>query len=57
MRDSAGRLARLKELRANTGWSMDYVADLTEGLPYKSLAILCGNSAVLPKNRNSSGNE
>ncbi len=57
MRDSSSRLERLKEIRANTGLSLDYLADLTEGLSYKSLAILCGNSAVLPKNKNSNGKE
>lgn len=57
MRESSSRLERLKELRSHTGLSLDYLTDLTEGLPYKSLAILCGNSAVLPKNRNSNGSE
>jgi hypothetical protein len=51
MSDSTDRLARLIEIRNNTGLSLDYIADMTEGLPYSSVAILCGNSAVLPKNK------
>lgn len=48
------RLAALKQLRRATGLTLDVLTDLTEGLPYSSLAILCGNSSTLPKKMNSS---
>lgn len=53
MPDSQERLARIKELRALTGLTMDFWVDLTEGIPYRSLAIMCGNLSLSPKNRNS----
>lgn len=50
---AARRLAVLKAARGQSGWSLDFWADLTDGLPYKSVAILCGRSFMLPKNKNS----
>lgn len=50
---SAERLALLKEARRVSGMPLDFWADLTEGLPYNSLAILCGNASVIPKYMNS----
>ncbi len=51
--DSVDRLALLKSLRTSTGLTLDFWADLTDGLPYSSLAILCGNASASPKNKNS----
>ena len=53
--DRPSRLDLLKGARAASGLSMDFWADLTEGLPYKELAILCGRSSIFPKYMNSSG--
>lgn len=47
------RLSLLKMARKNSGLPLDFWADLTEGLPYSSLAILCGRSAIFPKYMNS----
>lgn len=49
----AARLALLKQARQSSGLPLDLWADLTEGLPYSSLAILCGNASVIPKYMNS----
>lgn len=49
----AARLALLKQARAASGMPLDFWADLTQGLPYNSLAILCGNASVIPKYMNS----
>lgn len=48
------RLAMLKMARDRSGMPLDFWVDLTEGLDHKSLAILCGRSALFPKYRNSS---
>lgn len=49
-------LRRMKLARAETGLPLDFWADLVDGLPYRFAAILCGRSAIFPKNMNSSGN-
>lgn len=51
MADSQKRIELLKVLRERSGLTLDFWADITEGLTYRSLAILCGNSALLPKKR------
>lgn len=48
------RLALLKRARAESGLPLDFWEELTDGLDYKSLAILCGRSALFPKYMNSS---
>jgi len=48
-----GKLDLLKRAREESGMSLDFWADLTEGLPYSSLAILCGKSSIFPKYKNS----
>jgi hypothetical protein len=50
-------LELLKEARAKSGLPLDFWADLTEGLPYSSVAILCGRSDLFPKYMNSKGIE
>lgn len=47
------RLELLKDARAASGLSLDFWADLTDGLPYSAVAILCGRSSVFPKYMNS----
>lgn len=47
------RLEALKMLRKNTGLTLDFWADITEGLDQSSLDILVGRSSTLPKNKNS----
>lgn len=47
-------LALLKVARDQSGLPLDFWADLTEGLDYSSLAILCGRSSIFPKYINSS---
>lgn len=47
------RLKLLKAARLASGLPLDFWADLTEGLDYSSLAILCGRSAMFPKYMNS----
>ena len=54
MNDSAEKLKLLKEARRISGLPLDFWADLTEGLPYSSLVILCGRSSIFPKYMNSS---
>lgn len=49
-------LALLKEARKSSGLPLDFWADLTEGLPYSSVAILCGRSSIFPKYMNSKDN-
>lgn len=46
-------LQLLKEARQRSGLPLDFWADLTEGLPYKSVAILCDRSDLFPKYVNS----
>lgn len=53
--EEADLLRLMKKARAETGLPMDFWADLVDGLPYKFAAILCGRSAIFPKNKNSSG--
>ena len=53
MKDSADRLKLLKEARKASGLPLDFWVDLTEGLPYSSLVILCGRSSIFPKYINS----
>jgi hypothetical protein len=48
-------LELMKEARAQSGLPLDFWVDLTEGLDYKAVAILCGRSAIFPKYINSSG--
>ena len=47
------RLALLKQAREASGLPLDFWADLTEGLPYSAVAILCGRASIFPKYRNS----
>ena len=53
VKDSAERLKLLKEARKASGLPLDFWVDLTEGLPYSSLVILCGRSSIFPKYMNS----
>ena len=53
MKDSAERLKLLKEARKASGLPLDFWVDLTEGLPYSYLVILCGRSSIFPKYMNS----
>lgn len=46
-------LALLKQARQESGLPLDFWADLTEGLPYSFVAILCGRSSIFPKYMNS----
>lgn len=47
------RLELLKEARSRSGLPLDFWVDLTEGLPYSAVAILCGRSSIFPKYMNS----
>ena len=42
MKDLAERLKLLEEARKASGLPLDFWVNLTEGLPYSSLVILCG---------------
>ena len=53
MNDSVEKLKLLKEARRISGLPLDFWVDLTEGLPYSSLVILCGRSSIFPKYMNS----
>jgi len=46
-------LRLLKDARRESGLPLDFWADLTEGLDYNSLVILCGRSSIFPKYINS----
>lgn len=48
-------LEMLKLARAKSGLSLDFWADLTEGVDQRAVAILCGKSEMFPKYMNSSG--
>lgn len=48
-------LRLLKEARTASGLPLDFWADITEGLPQSSVAILCGKSDLFPKYMNSKG--
>lgn len=50
-------LKLLKEARVASGLPLDFWADITEGLPQSSVAILCGKSDLFPKYMNSKGIE
>ena len=51
--DSDEVLLLLKRARDVSGMPLDFWVDLTEGLDYSALAILCGNASVFPKYKNS----
>lgn len=53
----AALLAAMKKARQETGLSLDYWADITEGLDHRCALILVGRSSTLPKNMNSSDKE
>lgn len=46
-------LRMMKQAREATGLSLDFWADLLDGLPYSCSAILCGRSSIFPKYMNS----
>lgn len=48
-------LKLLKIARSKSGMSLDFWADITEGLDQSSLEILVGRSSVFPKYMNSKG--
>lgn len=48
------RLELLKKARRESGMSLDFWVDLTEGLDQSSLEILVGRSSIFPKYKNSS---
>lgn len=50
------KLTLLKMARARSGMTLDFWADLTEGLDHNSLEILVGRSSIFPKYINSRGN-
>ena len=50
-------LPLIKEARTKSGLPLDFWADFTDGLPYSSIAILCGRSDLIPKYVNSKGTE
>lgn len=51
--ESAKLLVLLKQARRDSGLPLDFWVDLTDGLPYNFVAILCGRSAMFPKYMNS----
>jgi len=55
--EDAEVLRLLKSARRKSGLPLDFWADLTEGLPHSSIAILCGRSDLIPKYVNSNGIE
>jgi len=46
-------LRLLKKARRRSGLPLDFWVELTEGLDYSSLVILCGRSSIFPKYMNS----
>lgn len=54
--DDSIRLELLKKARAQSGMSLDFWEELTDGLDQSSLEILVGRSSIFPKYRNSKGN-
>ena len=52
-KDDDARLDLLKKARSQSGLPLDFWVDLTEGLPYSAVAILCGRSSIFPKYINS----
>lgn len=42
-------IALLKAARNRSGLPMDFWVELTEGLGYRALAILCGRASLFPK--------
>lgn len=55
--DDETRLRLLKQARRQSGWSLDFWEEFTEGLDQSSLEILVGKSSVLPKYKKSKGSE
>lgn len=55
MKRDAEVLSLLKSARDESGLPLDFWADLTEGLPYSAVAILCGKASIFPKYMNSKG--
>ena len=53
--DDSTRLCLLKIARKNSGMTLDFWEELTDGLDQSSLEILVGRSSVFPKYRNSKG--
>lgn len=53
----AERLKALKKARLESGMSLDFWVDLTEGLDQRCFEILVGRSSIFPKYRNSKGSE
>lgn len=51
--DDTELLEMLKRAREISGMSLDFWADLTDGLPQSCVAILCGRSSIFPKYMNS----
>lgn len=49
------RLELLKEARRNSGMSLDFWDEFTEGLDQSFLEILVGRSSIFPKYQNSKG--
>jgi len=49
-------LELLKQARLRSGLPLDFWSDLTDGLDYNTLAILCGRSSIFPKYINSKDN-
>ncbi len=49
------RLKLLKEARKNSGMSLDFWDEFTDGMDQRLLEILVGRSSIFPKYRNSSG--
>lgn len=50
------RLKLLKEARKNSGMSLDFWDEFTEGVDQSLLEILVGRSSIFPKYINSRGN-
>lgn len=46
--DDERMLDLLKRTREATGMTLDFLADLTDGLSYNFAAILCGRSFLFP---------
>lgn len=46
-------LAMLKGAREKSGMSLDFWADITDGMDQRCIAILCGKSSIFPKYMNS----
>ena len=53
MTDEHDLLEKMKAARLESGLPLDFWADLTDDIPYKFAAILCGRSSIFPKYMNS----